>query len=639
MYFDRRKTIGALGTLIAAKWYRSEHPSHLLISLDSSDARRWMNFDDDGKRADLLGLSVANGVVKLNILEVKAGEDACDVYSRDSKSSISGKSVEQLLNTFKSIAAIFGLNELKDHVLTPPRREILRNHLYRQGFSGDKKPAEKQIWGEYLNAIFSGESVPEIRQNLVVVSFGINTEPIDETFPVEGSEIRVVHLNEAAVNLQLGNEPAPSSANTLSAPVATPTSIPSSPGSIPRPRKGKVAERLASATLPIREEEADATPAARVPDLEQTVRTTCARLKAACEDYQIRVSEVDPGIVDVGPSVIRYKLQLAPGEQGEKLRRHAENIARQLAANSVPVVDRLPNTTLMYLDLARPDRQTVLLDPLLSQYKLADINDLPLHVGVDPSGKAFRLDFGDDRIPHVLVAGGTGSGKTIFLYSVVLSLTAAHSEQTLELVIIDPKQTDFAKFNILPHLRNEAVITDASAGVALLRTIADVDMAERSRLLQEARHRDIKAYNLAFPTAPIRPLVVIIDEFADLVAVLPKKEREQFDLVISRLAARGRNVGIHLVVATQRPTADVITGNIKANMSCRISFSLPSSRDSQVILDEPGAERLLRKGDMLLMFESHLTRLQGYFTDPDKLDDLIGEIVDRSAPTKAKRKR
>ena len=116
------------------------------------------------------------------------------------------------------------------------------------------------------------------------------------------------------------------------------------------------------------------------------------------------------------------------------------------------------------------------------------------------------------------------------------------------------------------------------------------------KLLQEARHRDIKSYNLHHPNAPIRPLIVIIDEYADLVAVLPKKERDQFDLVISRLAARGRNVGIHLVVATQRPTADVITGNIKANMPCRISFSLPSGRDSQVILDEPGAERLLTKG-------------------------------------------
>jgi DNA segregation ATPase FtsK/SpoIIIE-like protein len=585
-----------------------------------------MNFDADGKRADLLGLTVVDGKVAIDILEVKSGEDACDVYSTNADGSIAGKPVDQLHNTFKSIAAIFGLNELKDHILTPPRREILRNHLYRQGFSGEKKPAEKQAWGDYLNAMFNGELVPEIRQNLLVVSFGINKDPVDATFTVQGKQVRVVHLNEAAVNLQLGNQPAPT------------VDLPISPATKDIETTRSTEKKPYLPDVPVAEEYKTSGPIPRVPDLEQTIRTTCARLKAACEDYQIRISQIDPEIVDVGPSVIRYKLQLAPGEQGEKLRRHAENIARQLAANSIPVVDRLPNTTLMYLDLARPDRQTVLLDPLLFDYSITDINDLPLHVGVDPAGKSFRLDMGDDRLPHVLVAGGTGSGKTIFLYSVVLSLTAAHSDKTLELVIIDPKQTDFAKFSSLPHLRNSEVITDASAGVTLLRSIADVDMTERSRLLQEARHRDIKAYNLAFPKAPIRPLVVVIDEYGDLVAVLPKKEREQFDLVISRLAARGRNVGIHLVVATQRPTADVITGNIKANMSCRISFSLPSSRDSQVILDEPGAERLLRKGDMLLMFEGQLTRLQGYFTNPDNLDQLISQVIARSAPRSSKRR-
>lgn len=400
--------------------------------------------------------------------------------------------------------------------------------------------------------------------------------------------------------------------------------------SIIPPGTDKGVEKETQHDGPAHELETDAVSSAllpRRPDLEDVIRTTCARLKAACEDYQIRVSDIDPEIVDVGPSVLRYKIQLAPGEQGEKLRRQAENIARQLAAESIPVVDRLPGTNFMYLDLARPDRQDIILDKLLFEYAIPNINELPLHVGVDPAGRAFKLDLGDDRVPHVLVAGGTGSGKTIFLYSVVLSLTAAHSDITLEMVIIDPKQTDFAKFGSLPHLRNRAVVTDASEGVHLLRTIAEKDMIDRSRQLQDARHRDIKSYNIAHPKNPIRPLIVVIDEYADLVAVLPKKEREQFDIVISRLAARGRNVGIHLVIATQRPTADVITGNIKANMPCRISFSLPSGRDSQVILDEPGAERLLRKGDMLLMFEGQLTRLQGYFTNPDNLDQLLGQVV------------
>ena len=141
-------------------------------------------------------------------------------------------------------------------------------------------------------------------------------------------------------------------------------------------------------------------------------------------------------------------------------------------------------------------------------------------------------------------------------------------------------------------------------------------MLQRSEQLQKAKFRDIKSYNLANPKNIIRPLVVVIDEYADLVSVLSKKEREDFERIISRITARGRNVGIHLILATQRPTADVVTGNIKANMACRISFSLPSSRDSQVILDEPGAERLLRNGDMLLMLEGKLTRLQGYYIDP-----------------------
>lgn len=263
------------------------------------------------------------------------------------------------------------------------------------------------------------------------------------------------------------------------------------------------------------------------------------------------------------------------------------------------------------------------LEPLLKTVSLRDVNELPLHVGVDPSGSQYRLDLGDDRLPHMLVAGGTGSGKTIFLYSVVLSLVTAHTAKTLELVIIDPKQTDFTVFGGLPHLRDGEIIIDADRGVEAVKAIAEHDMQQRSELLQKAKCRDIKAYNLANPKKIIRPLVVVIDEYADLVSVLSKKERDDFERVISRVTARGRNVGIHLVLATQRPTADVVTGNIKANMACRISFSLPSSRDSLVILDEPGAERLLRNGDMLLLLEGRLTRLQGYYVDPLRLEKLI----------------
>jgi DNA segregation ATPase FtsK/SpoIIIE-like protein len=259
--------------------------------------------------------------------------------------------------------------------------------------------------------------------------------------------------------------------------------------------------------------------------LTEQIASICGRIKAACQDFGIKVTEIDPAEVDIGPSVLRFKLKLAPGEDAARLRRQAENIARQLAATSVPIMGFLPGTNYEYLDLPRPDRRLVPLEPVLETTERRTINDLPLHVGVDPAGRPSRLDLGDDRLPHILVAGGTGSGKTIFLYSVVLSLVTAHDADSLKLVIIDPKQTDFTIFAELPHLRRHQVITDAHNGVDAVNTIADKDMQARSEQLQKTRSRDIKAYNTSHPTNIIRPLVVIIDEYADLVSVLNKTRR------------------------------------------------------------------------------------------------------------------
>ena len=189
---------------------------------------------------------------------------------------------------------------------------------------------------------------------MVVVNFGINQTPVDSTFGIQDTAIRLVHLNETAVNLQLGGQPAASSDRIPS----TTTTKERALGVL------RKQDRVHTRRTP--------SPEPRTQDLALTIRSTCGRLRAACEDYQIRVSEIDPDLVDVGPSVLRYKILLAPGEQGEKLRKQAENIARQLAAESIPVIDRLPGTNYMYLDLARPDRRNVILDPLLFGYSVAD---------------------------------------------------------------------------------------------------------------------------------------------------------------------------------------------------------------------------------------------------------------------------
>jgi hypothetical protein len=462
MHFDQNKSIGALGTMIVAKWYRAGHPRNLLISLDSAETRRWMNLDDDSRRADLLGLSVEGGAAVIDILEAKSGvEDARHVYSIHDSGEIAGKPVDQLVNTGKSVAAIFGQNELKDHILTPPRREILRNHLYRQGLAGHRTPEEKKFWSRILNEVFAGEIKPAIRLNLVLVNLGLSQEPVDETLDAEGAKIRLVHLNEKAVSVHLGGSTQPTKVSLELKSVADET-----------PERAGVEERRKESLASSAEEPAG--------DLREQIKFTCGKIKAACQDFGIRVIEIDPDNVDIGPSVLRYKIKLAPGEDSARLRKQAENIARQLAATSIPIIGFLPGTHYEYLDLARPDRQIVRIEPALSNVTFRDVNELPIHVGVNPAGQPTRLDLGDDTLPHILVAGGTGSGKTIFLYSVVLSLVSAHSDKTLELVIIDPKQVDFTVFGSLKPLRGNQIITEADQGVEVIREIAEHEMQVRS---------------------------------------------------------------------------------------------------------------------------------------------------------------
>lgn len=293
-----------MGTLIVATWYRAQHSRNLLISLDSAETRRWMNLDDDSKRADLLGLSFENGNPVIDILECKSGvEDAKHVYTINGSGKITGKPVDQLVNTGKSVAAIFGLNELKDYILTPPRREILRNHLYRQGLARRRTREDKQFWSKSLNALFSAEIKPNIRLNLILVNLGLNEEPMDVTMDAERATVRLVHLNEKGVSSHLGGI-----------------------GFQPGKPEGQLAEANDDKIIPgdaeVKEENLASEAAAETtPEIREQIRLTCGKIKAACQDFGITVTEIDPDKVDIGPSVLRYKLKLAPGEDSARLRK------------------------------------------------------------------------------------------------------------------------------------------------------------------------------------------------------------------------------------------------------------------------------------------------------------------------------
>lgn len=233
----------------------------------------------------------------------------------------------------------------------------------------------------------------------------------------------------------------------------------------------------------------------------------------------------------------------------------------------------------------------------------------------------------------MLIAGTTGSGKTIFLYSIIVSLLSKLSADELELLIIDPKQTDFHFFEGLPCLRGNHVLVDAEEALSALEKINADDKEERTKQIRAANSRDIDSYNTKNPTQRMKRLVVIIDEYADLVqaAELQGKEvRKTFETNLCMLAQRVRNLGIHLVIATQQPRATIVTSSLKAVLPFRVSFRLPSHVDSQTILDRAGAEDLLGKGDMLMQTDSDLLRLQSSYINEEELIVFLDSKKGRS---------
>ena len=354
--------------------------------------------------------------------------------------------------------------------------------------------------------------------------------------------------------------------------------------------------------------------------LREWVESKADQLQTALRNYSVSVYPIDPDKADIGPSIVRFKLSLKPGERLNSVQRVAEDLQRELAIDTVPLVDNVKGEPYVGIDLPRPKSAVALLTDELQRLEEADA-ELPFLAGVSPSGETKTEDLAD--LPHLLVAGSTGSGKTVFLYTLIVSLIQQHDPQSAQLILVDPKQTDFIFFDSLPHLLNDGVIIEPEHAITWLQYLMQEELQERTQVLREAGARDIKDYNRQQLDNPLPRIVVVIDEYADLIHVLTKSDRDEFERQLVRLAQRARNVGIHLVIATQRPSADIVTSRLKANLPARIAFQLPSHHDSGTILDQPGAEKLIGKGDMLIRTGGDMERLQGFFVGSDELQQLI----------------
>ncbi|MGO1527161.1 MAG: DNA translocase FtsK, partial [Senegalia sp. (in: firmicutes)] len=323
-----------------------------------------------------------------------------------------------------------------------------------------------------------------------------------------------------------------------------------------------------------------------------------------------------------GPTITRYELQPAPGIKVSRIVNLSDDIALGLASSDIRIEAPIPGKAAIGIEVPNIDKSNVNLREVLESKEYLDMKSkLSFALGKDIAGKPMVANI--EKMPHLLIAGATGSGKSVCINTLITSILYKSKPDEVKLLMIDPKVVELSIYNGIPHLLIPVVTDPKKASFALNWAVAE--MNKRYNLFAENSVRDIKSYNnKAIDNEEINKLpqiVVIIDELADLMMVAPGEVEDS----ICRLAQMARAAGIHLIVATQRPSVDIITGTIKANIPSRISFAVSSQADSRTILDMGGAEKLLGKGDMLFypVGSSKPKRLQGAYIDEKEVENIV----------------
>ena len=378
----------------------------------------------------------------------------------------------------------------------------------------------------------------------------------------------------------------------------------------------------------------------------ETLDFTSRLIERKLVDFGIEVKVIS---AQPGPVITRYEFEPAPGVKGSQITNLAKDLARALSVVSVRVVETIPGKSCMGLEIPNPKRQIVCLSEIMGSQVYADMHSpLAIAMGKDIAGKPVVADLA--KMPHVLVAGTTGSGKSVAINALILSLLYKAEASKVRMILIDPKMLELSVYEGIPHLLAPVVTDMRQAANALNWCVAE--MERRYKLMSMLGVRNLAGYNQKindakkadttiphpFSLTPDDPepldemplIVVVIDELADLMMVVGKKVEE----LIARLAQKARASGIHLVLATQRPSVDVITGLIKANIPTRVAFQVSSKIDSRTILDQMGAEALLGQGDMLYMppGTGFPQRIHGAFVSDQEVHKVVNHLKAQGEP-------
>ncbi|MDD4645927.1 MAG: DNA translocase FtsK, partial [Bacteroidales bacterium] len=350
-------------------------------------------------------------------------------------------------------------------------------------------------------------------------------------------------------------------------------------------------------------------------------------------NYKIKIEKIK---ATIGPTITLYEIIPAPGVRISKIKNLEDDIALSLSALGIRIIAPIPGRGTIGIEVPNRKPETVSMQTVLASKKFLDNDyELPVALGKTISNETFTFDLA--KMPHLLVAGATGQGKSVGINAIITSLLYRKHPSQLKFVMIDPKKVELTLYSKLekhylaklPDF-DEPIITDTQHVIRVLQSLS-AEMDNRYNLLKKAEVRNIKEYNDKFVKRRLNPekghmfmpyIVLVIDEFADLIMTAGKEN----EIPLTRIAQLARAVGIHMIIATQRPSTNIITGTIKANFPARIAFRVPSMIDSRTILDSPGANHLVGRGDMLISMGADLVRVQCAYIETDEVENLTNFI-------------
>ena len=651
---DNKKK-GLLGTLFAASWYTKHYDKSLVASLDDDKARLWLHDSRFGsERADLIGLryDLESNTLFIQPIEVKTRDESPDaVISKDDESGkmyITGHAPGQIAAVVGMLREIFSGDDTTADMFVSARREVLKYQIVSECFRSIHDCDWQKEWCDVLKKAFGNGKSENININVSGMLMHIKlsqatggkviqcVNPNLDDCPIEyrqftAKEIQEEVLGEGTIIKEMWE---PDFDETLEEPGSEKEAI--MEVDTPEGKKplvydftpnNKDARMVAEQTeYGVKKDPKKSKSVAAVvsEEIEQLVRD----FKRSCGDYHINLRECEAKDTVIGPSVIRLKFKLGRGQALSGLSSHLEDIGREMKRSGV-IVQPVLNSDELFLDVPRLQRDQVLFKDVIEKLpKITSPEQLYFPLGRTPNGKDLIKNLAE--MPHMLVGGSTGSGKSVFLFTLLASLLMTHpNKEDMQLVLSSSKLEDFIHFEKLPHLYAGKIISDATEATEVIKDVIFKESERRGKLLVEARVANIVEYNKK-AKEKLAPIIVVIDEFADLADQLETtKEKNAFYKPVRRIAQAGRSRGIHLIICTQRPEAKLVDSTTKAQLNARVALRVNDSMSSRMILgdSESDAQYLQKHGDMIFKFGDTKERAQGYLIEIPELDQIVDDVI------------